>query len=72
MEVQGSAVHCMWKIKMQAQNVIYVSSPSVPDFCLIEADNSKALNNVKLNTTTQLESVSLFTVGAVYLVYASW
>lgn len=32
-----------------------LSPLSVPDFFLIESDNSKALNNVKLNNTVQVE-----------------
>ena len=51
--------------------MVYASLPSVPDFFLIETDNSKALNNIKLNNTVQVESVSSFTAGAVYLPYAS-
>lgn len=51
--------------------MIYASTLSVPDFFLIETDNSKALNNVKLNNTMQVESVSSFTAGAVYLAYVS-
>lgn len=40
-------------------------------FFLIETDSLKVLNNVKGNNVAQVESVPLFTVGEVYLVYVS-
>lgn len=62
----------MCKVKRGHRNMIHASSLSLPDFFLIEADSLKVLSDVKLNNIVQVESVSLFTMGAVYLVCVSF
>lgn len=51
--------------------MIHASLLSLPDFFLIETDSLKVLNSVKLSNIVQVEWVSLFTMGAVYLLYVS-
>lgn len=49
--------------------MIHASWLCLPDLFLIETDSLKVLNDVKVNNVVQVESVSLFTMGEVYLVY---
>lgn len=51
--------------------MIHASSLPLTDFFLIETESLKVLNSVKLNNIVQVEWVSLFTMGTVYLVYVS-